>query len=350
MRVLFIVPSLKNAGPVIVVYDLVHLLIKRGHKCCVCYFDKIEELKFGCEVVQISMRQKINFSDYDIVHTHGYRPQLYVFLHKSWNKSSTRFVTTMHNYLFSDFGYTYGKIRGLIYGTLYLLVNLRADKIVALSKDAQHYYSRFLPSCKLTYAYNTRVCDFSKKLSTEEERELLAFRGESARLVGTSCALSPLKGLDLIIQALQELPQTKFCIIGDGKIKNDLIQLSVKLKVSDRVLFLGYKKDAYKYLPYFDVYAIPSHSEGFPLAMLEAAAYGKSIVASNLSVFKEIFTGDEISIFDLNDEKSVPNAIERAFLEKEKLSRNAKLKYGNVYSPDNFVSRYLAIYTKLLLE
>ena len=40
MRVLFIVPSLKNAGPIIVVYDLVHLLIKRGYKCCVCYFDK----------------------------------------------------------------------------------------------------------------------------------------------------------------------------------------------------------------------------------------------------------------------------------------------------------------------
>ena len=65
MRALFIVPSLKNAGPVIVVYDLVHLLIKRGHKCCVCYFDKVEELSFNCDVVQISMRQKINFSDYD---------------------------------------------------------------------------------------------------------------------------------------------------------------------------------------------------------------------------------------------------------------------------------------------
>ena len=103
----------------------------------------------------------------------------------------------MHNYLFSDFGYTYGKIRGLIYGTLYLLVNLRVDKIVALSKDAQHYYSRFLPSCKLTYAYNTRVCDFSKKLSTEEERELLAFRGESARLVGTRlCAFAEGLGFD----------------------------------------------------------------------------------------------------------------------------------------------------------
>ena len=341
---------MKNAGPVIVVYDLVHLLIKRGHKCCVCYFDKIEELKFDCEVVRISMGQKLNFSDYDIVHTHGYRPQLYVFLHKSWNKSSTKFVTTMHNYLFSDFGYTYGKFKGMIYGSLYLLVNLRADKIIALSKDAQRYYSSFLPFRKLSYAYNTRVCDLSKKLSAEEELELLAFRGESARLVGTSCALSPLKGLNLIIQALQELPQTKFCIIGDGKIKNDLIQLSVNLNVSDRVLFLGYKNDAYKYLPYFDAYAIPSHSEGFPLAMLEAAAYGKPIIASNLNVFKEIFTDDEISMFDLNDEKSVPNAIERTFLEKEKLSRNAKLKYENVYSPDHFVSRYLAIYAKLLLE
>lgn len=163
------------------------------------------------------------------------------------------------------------------------------------------------------------------------------------------CAFAP-EGLGFVIQALQELPQTKFCIIGDGKIKNDLIQLSVNLNVSDRVLFLGYKNDAYKYLPYFDAYTIPSHSEGFPLAMLEAAAYGKPIIASNLSVFKEIFTDDEISIFDLNDEKSVPNAIERAFLEKEKLSRNAKLKYENVYSPDHFVGRYLAIYTKLLLE
>ena len=38
---------------------------------------------------------------------------------------------------------------------------------------------------------------FSKKLSAEEERELLAFRGESARLVGTSCALSPREGLGL---------------------------------------------------------------------------------------------------------------------------------------------------------
>lgn len=140
MRILFIVPSLKNAGPVVVVNDLVHLLIKRGHKCRVCYFDRIEELSFECNVAQISMRQRIDFNDYDIVHTHGYRPQLYAFLHKPWNKCCTKFVTTMHNYLFSDFGYTYGKIRGLIYGALYLLVNLRADKIVALSKDALHYY------------------------------------------------------------------------------------------------------------------------------------------------------------------------------------------------------------------
>lgn len=350
MRILFIVPSLKNAGPVIVVYDLVHLLIKRGHKCCVCYFDKIEELKFDCEVVQISMGQKLNFNDYDIVHTHGYRPQLYVFLHKSWNKSSTKFVTTMHNYLFSDFGYTYGKFKGMIYGSLYLLVNLRADKIIALSKDAQHYYSSFLPSRKLSYAYNTRICDLSKKISAEEEHELLAFRGESTQLVGTSCVLSPRKGLDLIIQALQELPQTKFCIIGDGKIKNDLIQLSVQLKVSDRVLFLGYKNDAYKYLPYFDAYVMPSRSEGFGLSMLEAVIYGIPVVASNLPIFKELFTDDEISMFDLKDKKSVSWAIKRVFEQKQELPHRAKLKYVAEYSPDNFVSRYLAIYTKLLLE
>lgn len=349
MKVLFIVPSLKNTGPVIVVKDLVCLLLKHGHRCKVCYLDEIKELSFDCVTEKIRMSQKIDFDNYDIVHTHGYRPQLYVFLYKRL-QSKTKFVTTMHNYLFSDFRYTYGSTKGLIYGLLYLLVDLRADRIVALSKDGQCYYSKLLFFKKITYAYNTRVCDFSQKLSLEEEQELMAFRGDSTQLVGASCVLSPLKGLDLIIQALQELPQVKFCIVGGGSLKDKLQKMAKNLGVDNRVLWVGSKSVAYRYLPYWDAYVMPSRSEGFGLSMLEAVIYGVPVVASNLPIFKELFTDDEISMFDLKDKKSVSCAMKRVFQEKQELSHRAKLKYEAEYSPNSFFQRYLDIYNSLLTE
>lgn len=138
--------------------------------------------------------------------------------------------------------------------------------------------------------------------------------------------------------------------MGDGAVRKEWERLAENLGVADRVLFVGYKKAAYRYLPYFDAFAIPSHSEGFPLAMLEAAAFGKPIVASNLDVFKEIFTDDEISMFDLKDKKSVAPAIRRAFLEREELSRKVKLKYETAYSPECFYGRYLEIYNEMIAE
>lgn len=348
MKILFIVPSLINVGPVLVTNALVHLFVMHGHQCKVCYFDEIKELSFDCTTERIRMSQKVDFDEYDIVHTHGYRPQLYVFLHKPWHCKS-KFVTTIHSYLFDDFRLTYGRGKGMLYGLLYLLVAIRADKIVALSMDAQQYYSKFFNVNKLTYAYNTRICDYSLDLTADEKQQLQTFRGDSA-LLGTSCALSPLKGLDLIVQALQGCPDVKFCIVGDGAVRKEWERLAENLGVADRVLFVGYKKAAYRYLPYFDAFAIPSHSEGFPLAMLEAAAFGKPIVASNLDVFKEIFTDDEISMFDLKDKKSVAPAIRRAFLEREELSRKVKLKYETAYSPECFYGRYLEIYNEMIAE
>ena len=79
-------------------------------------------------------------------------------------------------------------------------------------------------------------------------------------------------------------------------------------------------------------------------------AFGKPIVASNLDVFKEIFTDDEIAMFDLKDKKSVATAIKRVLQDKETLSCNIKLKYEKAYSPDCFYRRYLEIYNNLLAE
>ena len=53
--------------------------------------------------------------------------------------------------------------------------------------------------------------------------------------------------------------------------------------------FSSYQKNPCNYLPYFDVYVMPSYSEGFGLAMVEAALARRAIVCSDIPSFHEIF-------------------------------------------------------------
>lgn len=71
------------------------------------------------------------------------------------------------------------------------------------------------------------------------------------------------------------LPDFKYCIVGDGKERQPLQELAQTLGVADRVLFVGRKPAGFRFLQLADIFVMPSYSEGFPLAMLEAASMQK---------------------------------------------------------------------------
>lgn len=63
--------------------------------------------------------------------------------------------------------------------------------------------------------------------------------------------------------------------MGDGKERQPLQELAQTLGVADRVLFVGRKPAGFRFLQLADIFVMPSYSEGFPLAMLEAASMQK---------------------------------------------------------------------------
>ena len=77
--------------------------------------------------------------------------------------------------------------------------------------------------------------------------------------------------------------------------------------------------------------------------MLEAAAYGKNIVCSDLPVFKELYTDAEVAMFELPNIESLVGAIKSAAANSV-YGINAKKKYEQVYSPEAFYERHLKIY------
>lgn len=345
MNIAYIIPGLKNKGPVLVVKEIVEQMVKNGHYCAVFYFDDILEVSFSCPVFRISFFQPIDFNKFEIIHTHGIRPDAYVFFHKPL-RCKAKFVSTLHNYVIRDLSFQYNQFVAFVCGNLWMMLFLkRHDLIVTLSKDAMRYYRRWFSSSSLTYAYNSRSFEMSK-LNFDEEKQLADFK-QSSILIGVNALLTHRKGIDMLIRTLEKLPCYKLFIVGDGKAKTDLLQLAKECNVLDRIFFAGYCNNAYRYLFYYDVFAIPSRSEGFPLSLLEASIVGLPVVCSDITVFKELYTTNEVVFFELENINSLADAILCA-TDNSLISKQLHLKYEKEYSPEMFYKRYISIYHSLL--
>ena len=340
MKIAYIVPSLANKGPIVVVRDLVKLMTKHGHECVVLYFDDIEEISMDCVCEKISFKNR-DFSDFDIVHSHGLRPDVYVFLFKP-RISKTKYITTVHNYVYKDLYYQYNRLISVIAGSFWMLALKRHDRIITLSKDAMKYYLKIHPARVLSYAYNTCILN-NVTLTTEEEFIVSEFK-KGEKLIGINALLTDRKGVDQVVKALPKLPGCKLFIVGDGRSRTQLEDLVEKLNLSDRVYFAGYIRDARKFIPYYDVYAMPSRSEGMPISLLEAVVLKKPVLLSNIPIFKELFKEGEVAYFDLENIDSLVNAIHKIELNPKRYSDKAYNRYLRCYSPGSMYKHYLKIY------
>jgi len=149
--------------------------------------------------------------------------------------------------------------------------------------------------------------------------------------------LHPNKGVHFLIKSFalvkSKINDVKLVIVGDGPLKNYLINLTKKLNLEKDVIFAGFVSDEElpKYYASCDIFASASVLEGFGLIFLEAMALGKPIVAFNLASIPEIVGNAGILIDEINHEKFANALIEllsneELYQEKSELALNrAKL-------------------------
>lgn len=110
-------------------------------------------------------------------------------------------------------------------------------------------------------------------------------------IVGTIANFYPTKGLEYLIQAADYLNDNKnliFFIIGDGELRPELEKMIHEKGLESKVFLLGQIPDAYRFLPAFDVFVLPSVKEGFPWVLIEAMSAKLPVIATDVGAVPEI--------------------------------------------------------------
>ncbi|WP_448105309.1 glycosyltransferase family 4 protein [Pedobacter panaciterrae] len=350
MNIAFILPSLANQGPILVTKDIVAELVKRGVRCKVYYFDSITELTMDCPAEKISFFTKIPFNDYDVVHSHLFRPDLYCALNKWRMNSNTKVVTTIHTDIYKDLETAYGFWKSKIGPPLWFWAWNKMDRVAVLNTIAKINYYKGGVKEKIVVINNGRsLPEFHDEIPTSDLKIIETLKSKYT-LLGTVASFDRRKGLEQILELLKSEPAYAFVIVGDGLERASLESLAMLYDLKDRFVVLGKRAQGFRYIPKFDLYVMPSRSEGMSLAMLEAVALKTAVVCSDIPVFKDIFTENEVSFFKLDDLPALRAACAFALNNKTKLINSAYERYKSQYSVTRMVDNYIRLYKNLELE
>ncbi len=344
MKVAVIIPAVRHVGPVKVIETLVHSIKDfPGIRIEVFHLDRAKEdgINITVPLKHLDTKQ-FPFEDYDIVHTNGIRPDLFAFMNR---KRIKYHISTIHNFVYKDLRYTYNLAISVVFGLAWILLWHRADKLVCVSASQKKYYSRWFNPDRLSVIHNG-VPEIIDNDNTDDEflDKIGAFRSRGLKIIGTASAVTRGKGLEQVLPLLSQNSGLAFVLIGKGKKLSYLKKEAQRLNIVERCYFPGFKKHAINYFRHFDLFIIPSRSEGFCLALVEAVSLKIPVLCTELDVFRELFSGDEVTFFKLDNLPDLVKASGEASLHGSSKAEMAFSHYKKAYTGRVMGSNYYELY------
>jgi glycosyltransferase involved in cell wall biosynthesis len=235
-----------------------------------------------CSAV-LRIRRFLKDHGIQVVHLHNAGPLVYGGLAARLSLNRPRIIYSEHNQVYRASSRLKRRFRQ------YLRL---ADRTIAVSADLQRYLQNDLRvPVAVEVIRNGISVQCPPEAMAASVREELGLR-PSDLVIGTAVVLSEQKGLTYLLEAvpaiLRDVPNARFVIAGDGPLRAALEEQTRAAGLQQSVSFIGYQKDVARVISAFDVYVLPSLWEGLPLALLEALALGKPIVATTVGGNPEI--------------------------------------------------------------
>jgi len=273
--------------------------------------------------------------------------------------------TVMH-IVFTGHGWAWNEERGdverFVIGLFHWLTILLSHETIAVSRRTRDQVA-VLPFTwhKLKVIHNGR--DPMNPVAKEDALDIIfgdqksTWLTESPIIIGTIAELHKSKGLSYAILAMAQMKKQKpdtrllFVIIGEeGQERDSLEKLIVQYELEGSVFIAGRKENAASLLSAFDIFLLPSITEAFPYAVLEAGNAGLPVVATAVGGIPEIIHDMESGILI---QSRNPSEIARAILylvdnpqRMAKLGEVLKERIRDRFSVKHMVTQTFSVYNR----
>jgi glycosyltransferase involved in cell wall biosynthesis len=306
-----------------------------------------------------AIQEAIDRWSIDLVHTHLWNADLF----GAWAATRRRrpAVSTVHGSNFLPFG-TRGthRLRRRALSLTYRAVYRLCDRVIApsrtLADDLTARAGVRVPAGRITIVPNGLELDETRARAAQGEilpAVLARLRAPLIVCVGNMFAI---KGQEWLIRAmpdvLRTVPGATAVFVGDGETRLDMERLAALLGLAERVVFTGSLDNPLPLVAKADVFVMPSLSEGLPIALLEAMALARPIVASRVGGIPEVVRDDVSGVLVPSaDPAALSQAIVRVLTDGElgaRLGEAARDTVAHDWSSERMVDRTAAVYDEVI--
>jgi glycosyltransferase involved in cell wall biosynthesis len=222
-----------------------------------------------------------------VVHTHGLRPDLVGWLF-TWNRGCT-VVTTLHGMFPQHLRFDYSSWKVGLAWCIWSYSLQRFHHVVCISRTMFRHYQRTLPTARLALAYNFRsnAPPPVPTLTAECLAWIRKQRSEGRIVMAYVGSLTSRKNPLPLIQHAAGAARMALILCGRGPLE-DRLSAEVATAGSSNILFTGHLSTPDAVVSASDMLVLPSHAEGLPLVVLEAARLGVPALLSNIAVHREL--------------------------------------------------------------
>lgn len=366
MNVLHLISSEGFYGAENVVAALARDLQQSGHAACVGVFENAHVApnsvahqfeSRGLHIIRIPCRHRFDLAavrkirgiiaseEIDLVHSHGYKSDIYAWL--AARQLQLPIMATSHLWTRQT-----AAIR--FYEFLDGLVLRRFHAVAAVSQRiAGQLRQAGIAEEKISVIHNGIDLSPFDAAAPVLKSELQA---GGRRLIGTVGRLTSQKGMEYFLAAaqklLKEFPDLLFAIVGDGPDRQKLEQMARELEIEKSIRFTGARSDMPGVYASLDLFVLASIAEGMPMALLEAMASGRPVVATAVGAVPQIVVvGTTGMLVRPKDSTELANAISSLLRHQdlsERVARNGRAAVRRQFSSQVMTQKYCELYAQLL--
>ncbi|HAH19527.1 MAG TPA: hypothetical protein DCL49_01325 [Candidatus Omnitrophica bacterium] len=293
------------------------------------------------------IRKFLKQNNIDILHCHNYKSNFYGLLASSLLKIKR--IATIHNWIRVDY-----KLKA--YSVLDKFLIRKFAILTVISEIVKNEIIKSgIKKERLFFIDNgVDLESFSSKPDGPELKSELGIISPR-QIAGSIGRLSEEKGHRYLLEAahevIKEIPDITFLIIGCGPLEENLKSEAKRLNIDKNIIFTGFKKEIAKFLNIMDIFVLPSLIEAMPIALLEAMACRKPIIATNVGSVSKLIKDAETGILvNPGDVQGLAKAIIYLLKNKAKSGIMADKAYElvkNEFSSTKMARNYLNIYRSI---